>query len=297
MKEKVVVTGAAGFAGAHITKKLIENGYFVYAVVRKGSLHNSRLDFPKESIKLIELADNDYSTIPALIDDVCKYFFHFALRLGIDRNDINTYYYNGADMNAVVHSAVILGCKKFIGVGSQAEYGIVNDLICENRCPDPFSMYGAEKVASLYMSKSQATIEGIEWNWGRIFSLIGEYEPSGRLIPDIIDKMKLGETFNLSAATQYWDYLDADDCAEAFIAIAERGKNGEIYNVANGDSHPLKEFMEKLKKMYGVESSKIAYGAEANPRVSLKPDVSKIKKDIGWNANKSFESTIKRVYG
>ena len=181
---------------------------------------------------------------------------------------------------------------------------MVDGLITEDRLPAPFSMYGAAKVAECIMSRTQSQIAGLEWVWGRIFSLIGEYEPKGRLIPDLVDSLKhlnenrgKGENvIRLSAATQYWDYLDAGDCAEAFIALAEKGKNGEIYNVANGDYHPLKYFTEILKDVY-APGEILEYGEESNPRVTLMPSVQKINEDTGWRAKIKFNETIKRVYG
>ena len=301
----VIVTGAAGFAGIHLTKHLAEHGYNVYAVVRRGSDHNKRVDdiHAEGKIRIVEIDDSDFDSIPGRINEKCEYFFHMAHRPG-GRNDEIIAYSNVEDIKKAVKAAKGTGCRRFIGVGSQAEYGVVDGLITEDRLPAPFSMYGAAKVAECIMSRTQSQIEGLEWVWGRIFSLIGEYEPKGRLIPDLVGSLKhlnensgKGENvIRLSAATQYWDYLDAGDCAEAFIALAEKGKNGEIYNVANGDYHPLKYYTEILKDVY-APGEILEYGEESNPRVTLMPSVQKINEDTGWRAKIKFNETIKRVYG
>ena len=301
----VVVTGAAGFAGIHLTKHLAEHGYNVYAVVRRGSAHNARINDLSTSgkIRIIEIEDSDFGALPRQIDEKCEYFFHMANRPGT-RSDEYAAYGNVEDINSVMKAAVALECRRFIGTGSQAEYGVAEGLITEERQTNPFSMYGAAKVAECVMSRAQAQLTGMEWVWGRIFSLIGEYEPAGRLIPDLICSLKSAEINNergyvgirLSAATQDWDYLDAGECAEAFIALAEKGKNGEIYNVANGDYHPLKYYTEVLREMY-APGMELQYGDESSPRVTLAPSVSKIFEDTGWKAAISFEDTIRRVYG
>jgi nucleoside-diphosphate-sugar epimerase len=219
-----------------------------------------------------------------------------ALFPGHGRNDTEAGYANVGFTRDAVDEAARLGCRRFIAVGSQAEYGVRNDLITEDLPARPFSMYGAAKAAACQLSRIQARVYGMEWVYGRIFSLIGKYEPAGRLIPDIIRQLGRGEEIHLSAATQNWDYLDAGDCAEAFIAIAERGRDGEIYNVANGDWHELKYYTEMLRSMYGPETP-VIYGAEADPRVSLQPSVEKIYADTGWKAEISFEESVRSVYG
>lgn len=301
----VVVTGATGFAGIHLTRHLIEHGYYVFAVVRHGSEHNKRLIDLNCSgrLQIVEIDDSDFEIIPEKIDTKCEYFFHMAHRPG-GRDDEGVAYSNVEDIKKAVKAAAKIGCRRFIGVGSQAEYGVVEGLITEDIPFAPFSMYGAAKAAECIMSKTQSRIAGMEWVWGRIFSLIGEYEPKGRLIPDLIDSLKRinenadkdGTDISLSAGTQDWDYLDAGDCAEAFIALAEKGRDGEIYNIANGDYHPLKYYTERLKDIY-APGTVMNYGAESFPRVTLKPSVKKIREDTGWRAAVPFEETIKRVYG
>ncbi len=295
-----ILTGAAGFAGIHLLKALLNEGYTVYAVVRKGSAHNKRLydgnlfkadEMPGKLI-MTEIADSDYKSLPGLTGNDCEYFFHMASIPGRDDEQAATQ--NIKDIQEAVKAAKKLGCRRFIGTGSQAEYGIVDGLITEELPPEPFSAYGRSKAQMCSISKALCKEIGMEWVWGRIFSLIGEYEPEGRLIPDMIKCLKNGGEFNTSAATQQWDYLDAGDCARAFIALAERAVSGESYNVANGDHHELKYYTELLKKRFG---GNVIYGEEAANRVSLNASVDKIKRDTGWMAKISFMETIERVYG
>ena len=290
--KKAIVSGAAGFAGANLTEQLIRHGYFVYALVREGSAHNERIkNYSADSIRLIEADMDTYHLLPFKINDECDVFYHLAWTGG--RYD---FYAQNANIDRslkALEAAAKLGCKRFVATGSQAEYGARTELITEELMPDPFCAYGAAKTAACYMTRFRAEQLGIEWIWGRIFSLYGKYEPRGRLLPDIIDKLKAGETPHISAATQNWDYLDAVDAAEAIIALGEKGRKGEIYNIANGDYHPLKHYMEMLRAYYAPEIF-IEYGEPPVPYVSLMPSVQKIKNDTGWEPEVDFmESVIK----
>ena len=279
---KAIVTGAAGFAGYHVTTHLLEHGYEVYAVVRPGSSHNDRLNKNNKRLHIVELDCKDYSQIAESINEQCDIVFHLAWAGG--RDDFYEQYANIEAAVQVVETAAKLGCKRLIGIGSQAEYGIVEGLITEDLKPNPINAYGAAKVAAMQLTKRRCEQLGIEWIWGRIFSLYGKYEPAGRMLPDLIRKLKNGETVCLSDCTQNWDYLDASDAAEAIIALGETGHAGEIYNIANGDYRPLKEFVEEVRTE--INKGNVVFGDRANPFISLQPCVEKIYKDTGWKTGR-----------
>lgn len=279
-----VVTGAAGFAGCNLVEHLQQHGYRVFAVVRPGSLHNSRLTESDHLVK-IELDASEIGELPKRISEKCDVFFHLALQG--TRDDMAAQLVNVENTMKAVEAAEKLSCKIFFGAGSQAEYGVKAELITESLPPDPFTAYGAAKVAACFLSRRRAEQLGLEWIWGRIFSLYGKYEPSGRMLPDLIEKLKRGETPELSSCRQYWDYLEAGDAVEAMIALIEHGRNGEIYNIANGNYRPLKDFVEQMREIYAPQV-RIIYGDDPEPFVSLKPSVEKLEKDTGWKAKKDF---------
>ncbi len=288
---KAIVTGAAGFAGYSLTKELLRRGYEVLAVLRPFSPHNARFDGLNQGFRTIELDSTDFDRIHEKADGVYDLFFHLAWFGGRDNFE-----QQNANIECTIkalESAHILGCKRFICSGSQAEYGLCTELISEEIIPHPVNAYGAAKIAAMYLSKRRAEQLEIDWIWGRIFSLYGDYEPSGRMLPDLLGKLSGDEEVNLSSCEQNWDYLHVLDAARAIADIGEKGKSGEIYNIANGDYKPLKQFVECAKKTLN-SGSKVVYGNRANPFVSLQPDVSKIKRDTGWKPEISFIDGIKR---
>lgn len=294
-KKIAVVTGAAGFAGYHVTEKLIEHGYFVYAMVREGSKHNERLaHFKEDEIKLVYADMQEMDTLSEKIHNKCDVFFHLAWAGGRNNFDEQT-----ANINPTVQAveqAAKLGCKRIVCIGSQAEYGAVRDeVIKEDRLPNPHCAYGSAKVAALYLSRNKASQLGIEWIWGRIFSLYGKYEPGSRMLPFLVNELQDGNDIKLSSCEQAWDYLYAPDAAEAIIALGEKAKTGEIYNIADGRYKKLKEFVEDAKQITN-STSEIHYGDDPNPFVSLQVSVEKIQKDTGWKPKRCFEDGIKDTY-
>ena len=292
--KKAVVTGALGFAGWHLSSLLLAEGVEVIAVLRRGSVHNERLDilkkrFPAALIHEI-YAQREEESLSACISDMKADVF-FDLAWGGGRDDMDAQRQNIDRCLDSLKTAAVMGCRRYIGVGSQAEYGVVEGVITEESPTRPFSAYGAAKLSAAHLSRVMAAQLGIDWIWGRIFSLTGKYEPAGRMMPDLVRKLIAGEDFSLSSCRQNWDYLDPADCAEALLALAQRGRNGEIYNIANGAYRPLKEYVEEARDLF-APGRELNYGADPEPFVSLSPSVEKLKKDTGWAPEVSFKESI-----
>lgn len=284
---KAIVTGAAGFAGCNLVEVLLERGYFVYAVVRPNSSHNSRLH-ESDQLKIVECCMQDYDNLHRLIHEPCDVFYHLAWQAGGFDTQKQCIEYSLYALEA----AARIGCRRFVCTGSQAEYGPQKDLITEETHPHPITAYGASKLAACALTRQRANELGIEWVWGRIFSLYGKYEPFGRMLPDLIYALQKWQDFHLSAATQNWDYLYSSDGAEALIALGERGKSGEIYNVANGNYRPLREFTEELRQEL-PSNGRIIYGEPLAGATSLQVSVEKIRRDTDWKAKIGFREGLR----
>ena len=289
MIKRAIVTGAAGFSGAVLTEELQRRGIEVCAVLRPGSPHNKRLSCEK----MIELEPERYCELPGLAGEGWDIFFH--LMWTGERSMPEQVKNIGYSLDALI-SAKQCGCRRFVCTGSQAEYGVVppGEVTDEDRRTEPFSAYGAAKVAACHLTKVKAKELDIEWIWGRIFSLIGKYEPTGRMLPDLFRKLSDRQHMELSSCAQNWDYLDVHDAADALIALGERGRDGEIYNIACGDYRPLKKYVEELEELTGAKGcGLIGYGADPDPFVSLQPSVKKLREDTDWTPKRSFADSIR----
>lgn len=287
-KKTAILTGAAGFTGINLVDALIKHEYKVIALVRPGSSHNKRLNgFPNVEIyelNTMDIAGFDHTRIKGDI------FFHLAWHG--ERDDSKEQLKNVEESVELLCLAKKIGCTRFIATGSQAEYGATNDIQKETIELNPFSAYGKAKVKACIETREIANDVGIEWVWGRIFSLIGEYEPKNRFFPTLIGTLVNNKELEASSCEQNWDYLDVKDAAIALIKLSERGKTGEIYNIANGNYRPLKDFVEEAKQIL-ESSSKIIYGNRSEPFISLQPTVEKIVAHTGWTPAIPFEESVK----
>ena len=301
-----IVTGAFGFAGANLVEQLVKNEYKVYAVGRRNpsaedsspisgiaATHNDRLnDLP--GVEKIFLEMEEYDRLPEFItsEDKPDYFFHLAWGGMKPEAKMQQTFVEGA-LRALDASKEISPNIRFIGVGSQAEYGLVPHgiEITENMPCEPVTDYGIYKAKACKLLRENAAILGVDFLWVRLFSLIGKYEPAGRMLPGLVISLRNGKPMELSSCTQYWDYLDAKDAADAMIAVAERGKNGEVYNIAGGDPRILKEYIREVLSETKADPELVIFGKDADPYISVRPSIKKLTEDTGWSPKISFKDS------
>ena len=290
-----IVTGAAGFLGCNLTERLVQEEHaHIYAVVRPNSPHNARLT-PSERLTIVPADLSEYAHLDEMIEEACDVFFHLAWQGG--RYDFAAQYGNIADTIGALEAVARLGCHRFICTGSQAEYGRQPALITEETCPHPVCAYGAAKLAACALSRVRAAELGIEWLWGRVFSLYGKYEQEGRMLPALVNSLRLEQAFALSSpGAQNRDYLYAADAADALLALAKRGRAGEIYNIANGGYRPLRDYIEEARAVLAPQCD-VAYGAADAGVFSLQPSVEKIQRDTGWMPVTDFVDGLRCGYG
>ena len=290
-----IVTGAAGFLGCNLTERLMqEEDAHIYAVVRPNSPHNARLT-PSERLTIVPADLSEYAHLDKLIGEPCDVFFHLAWQGA--RDDFAAQYGNIVHTLSALEAAARLDCRRFICTGSQAEYGRQTALITEETCPHPGDAYGAAKLAACALSRVRAAELGIEWLWGRVFSLYGKYEQEGRMLPALAESLRAGKPFALSSTGgQNWDYLYAADAADALLALVERGRTGEIYNIAHGEYRPLRDYIEEARAVIASQCD-VTYGAADAEVFSLQPSVEKICRDTGWRPMTDFADGLRCGYG
>ncbi len=215
--KKIILTGASSFIGKAVTKKLLEKGCYVYAVVRD---RRNLADINGYSnLKIIECDMNDYVSLTEKIDEKCDVFYHFAWA-GTSKAQIADKVIQESNIKnslLALFAARMLGCENFIGVGSQAEYGICEGKITEEHTENPVTEYGRAKLAVKRMALEYGMTVGMNVIWTRIFSAYGIGDSRETMIMTSLRKMLNNEDVDLTACTQMWDYINVEDVANAYI--------------------------------------------------------------------------------
>ena len=296
-KLKAIITGASGTIGISLTKYLLENGNEVLAVVRNKNELN-KLFGNYKNFKIIEcnLENVEKMEVNNLNYDVLYHLAWDGTR-GEKRNNMQIQLRNINYTIKALGFAKKAGCKKFIGAGSQAEYGRVSGIISSNTPVKPETAYGIAKLRAGQISKVLANNIGIEHIWTRILSVYGPYDNEKTMIMSSIKEMLNNEVPQYTKAEQLWDYIYTEDVAKALFLIGKRGKNNSIYCIGSGEARPLYEYINIIKNEINpnleIKFGSIPYSKKQV--MHLCADISNLTKDTGFKPEVPFEEGIKRT--
>ncbi|HEY9731625.1 MAG TPA: NAD-dependent epimerase/dehydratase [Drouetiella sp.] len=289
---KILVTGASGFIGREVTRRLCRRGYEVHAVARSPGIIEDAIWHPVDLF--------DMSAVNGLLEEVRpSHLIHFAWVTEPGRfwNSPENHRWERATQD-LFDSFANRGGKRFIGAGSCAEYEWTGKPCLETAAGGiPATLYGQAKLATFSWVEARALQCGVSSAWGRIFWLYGPHEHRQRLIPHVITGVLQRRPVDCSSGEQLRDFLHVDDVAEAFVRLLESDVKGAV-NIASGNAVPVKEIISRIAQCLGGQQL-IRFGAI--PSNSSEPlvvcgDVSRLKEEVGFIPEISLatglESTI-----
>lgn len=296
--KRVIITGPTGAIGTALIQHLIQKDIEVAAICRPGSRRIENI--PKsDKVKIIE---SDLDHLLALKDslaDEYDTFYHFgwAGTFGAARNDMYLQNANVRSTLDAVELARCLGCRTFVGAGSQAEYGRVEGVLTPKTPTFPENGYGIAKLCAGQMSRMKCREYGIRHIWTRILSVYGPHDGMGTMVMSTIQKLLNGERPQFTPGEQKWDYLYSEDAAAMMYAVGEKGHDGQIYCLGSGKAKPLRDYIYQIRDI-------VSPGAElgigdipyAEKQVMyLCADISELTRDTGYTPEHSFEQGIKKT--
>ena len=237
---------------------------------------------------------------PALADDpapLIDAWVHFAWD-GVGsagRSDTNIQIENIQNAKKVYLYAKLLGARKFLFAGSQAEYGIGN-----HRVPMPVSPYGKAKLAFGRWATEQSLLSEIyddapmQFIHMRIYSVYGSGDHETSLVNTVLRAALRHEAITLGPCEQRWNYLEIHDLARAILILlcSEDTRTG-IYDIAGSDSRMLKKYVIAMNAIAG-DGAELRFGTRANNAegaANMSPEILKLQR-LGFHQEISFEAGI-----
>lgn len=294
--KRAVVTGPTGVIGSALVERLIQANVEVYVILRPMSKRLNHI--PKHDlVHVIACELHEIKTLPEKIGVSCDTFFHLAWQGTADpANRFDMYMQNDnvrCSLDAV-EAAKELGCKVFVGSGSQAEYGDVDGIMHPDTVPRPISGYGMAKLCAGQMTRHVCHGYGIRHIWPRILSVYGINDGEQTLISSAINRMLAGEKISMTAGKQLWDYLYAADAADALYRMALNGRDGAVYVLGGGRARPLREYVEIIRDIINPGLT-IGFGEvpyRKDQVMHLESDITELIRDTGWRPKVEFKDGI-----
>lgn len=299
MHKKLLITGAAGFIGSHLVDMALDKGYEVLAVdaMLEGSNQNNinpNCEFIYKRVEDLVLAG--FKDKPDAIINV-------AALSNVDTSikDPRAFESNVTSASNIAYLAMKKGIP-LVHVSTDEEYGpytgsqrccyLAN---CDKPAPgykesqplDPTSAYAASKAAGTLMALSYFKTFGADIRVSRGANTYGTRQQD-KLIPTICNRVKFGIPVPIFKTPAKREWLHVLDHCSALLAILERGKAGEIYNVSSGEQRSPLEILKLLSPFapYELVEDRKGYDLE------YKIDSSKIRDTLGWEPQYKVDEHI-----
>lgn len=296
--KSAIITGATGAIGTALVRELIKNNVETLVFCREDSRRNQQI--PKHP--LVTLRYFSLNQLASVENDLGKsydVFYHFAWEgtTGAARNDMYLQNQNIKHALDAVNLAFRFGCKKFIGAGSQAEYGRVEGMLKPDTPVFPETGYGIAKLCAGQMTRELAHQLGMAHHWVRVLSVYGPNDGDQSMVMSTIKKIINNESPQFTKGEQIWDYLYSGDAACAFRLVGEKGIDGKIYVLGSGKARPLAEYIKDIGDVVDstveIKLGSIPYSEKQV--MYLCADIKELMNDTGWVPKVSFCDGIKAI--
>jgi nucleoside-diphosphate-sugar epimerase len=290
---KVLVTGATGFIGAHVTRTLLSRDHQVLALIRPGNPMirlqqlSNRFETITGSLENTELIEK---SIRQFKPEACVHLAWYA--------EPGKYLDSEQNMQSLTSSLSLFqalikaGCRQIVSAGTCFEYDTNFGYLREDTPTRPVSLYAAAKLSCCLIGSRLANQAKISFAWGRIFYPYGLQEDQRRLVPAAIKALKQGDIFPTSPGAQIRDYIHVADVASGFCTLMEKQADG-VFNISTGSPVAIRQLLETLGKLMN-RSDLIQLGAL--PYRSWEPpficgDNTRLR-NLGWNPDYSLEDGL-----
>jgi dTDP-glucose 4,6-dehydratase len=326
----VLVTGADGFMGSHLTEALVHLGAHVHAFVRatsSGALNN--IWHLRDRLK-VHFADlTDKTSIDYLVRELCQapdrpYVFHLGAQAHVGESwhrPYETVMANTVGTLNLLQSIVDHGLEleKFDTAGTSEEYGNVREavahhhdfdesgaLILHERSPiNPKSIYATAKVAADFLTMNYHDAFGVPGVVTRMFNNYGPRQNPRYVTGTIITQALAREAIELGNLEPLRDFCFCSDGVRGHLTVAAHGVPGDVYVYGQGENVSMRDWADMIIRI-GEENGHWPAGREvvttearfrpgASDVMALRVGYEKLNRETGWEPRVSWEEGVART--
>lgn len=300
LNERFFVTGATGFVGSCLTRKLAELGCEVHALVRATS-KRWRLGGLEQKVTL-HIGDlNDGERLRELIGEIQPtVVYHLAVH-GAYPTQTNADQIILTDMFGTYN--LLKACsevdyKVFVNTGSSSEYGCKQYAMRECDLLEPTSYYAVAKAAQTLVSQHMARADRRPINTFRLFSVYGPYEEPTRLVPTLVRRCLESKELDMVSPDTVRDFVYVDDVVEAYLQIGQLSLQcGEVFNIGTGIQSSMRDVVRAVFQSAGAKV-KVNWGtmpARSWDTETWLADTTKVRRILKWAPRTSLAEGIQKT--
>lgn len=297
-KTKVLITGASGFIGSHLTLLLLDEGADVTVFARYNSIErNIRLSSIWEEIDIIEADIRNRDSLQPLRKKRFDFIFHLAAYNHVG----NSFQHVGEALETNCNGTANLletldEYDKLVYISTSEVYGLQDSTpFKENNFPHPLSPYSVGKYAGELYSLMKYNQSGQPITVLRPFNAFGPYQSTRAVIPELIEKCLKGIPVLTTEGKQTREFNFISDLTEGMLLAAlSESAVGEVINLGTGKDIAIRNVANLIHERTGSKSE-LRIGAlptRTNEIWEMSSDATKANKLLGWGPKVSFEEGL-----
>lgn len=253
---RVLVTGAAGFIGSHVVRRLLHDGAQVFAMTSAvSSVPPVRLADVLDDVRVVEANLTDRSALdhvartvrPEFVAHLGAYTHVGKSFVRVDEN-VTTNVAGTVNLLQALHGDY----ERFVNTGTSEIYGDVPVPFTEDGPVNPVSPYSVSKYAAERFARMFATAHGWPIVFLRPFNAFGPWQSADRVIPEIIVTALKQRPLEMTAGTQTREFNYVEDLADGFVAaLSAPAAEGQVINLGSGDEISVRDLAIRILARMG----------------------------------------------
>lgn len=298
---KVLVTGATGFIGSHLTRRLVAEGAHVSAFMRATSDRRSLAEvLDRVSVHEVDICDAD-SVSAAMARIRPEIVFHLAA-IGMSEPFISPKVAMQVNVHGTLHllqAAHQLGVQRFIHSGTAYEYGnaACGDPLAKEGL-DPINIYAASKVAAWAFVRLYTRTYGLPAVTVRLFAVYGPGQPPKTLVPSAVCAALEGRDFPMTPGEQMRDFVFVSDVVEGYLRVAAApGVEGASIDLGTGQAWTIRDVVKWLFELAGSKGKPLVGALPYRPGETMKlvADIRAAQELLNWQATVSLDDGLRQT--
>ena len=306
---KVLVTGAGGFIGSHLTEELVRQGEDVRAFVRYNSRDDKGLleELPKDIQSQVEVIPGDLKDPDGVRKAVkgCHKIFHLGALIAIPYSYVHPFDFAQTNVAGTAH--LLNACleegtvERFIHTSTSEVYGTAQYVPINEKHPlQAQSPYAASKIGADKLAESYNLSFGLPIATIRPFNTFGPRQSLRAIIPTIISQAIQAKKIRLGNTQPRRDFLFVKDTVRGFIQVGKcEGAIGKVVNIGTGTDISIEELVKKILDLMGkkveieVEDRRIR--PEKSEVMQLLSDTHLAQKLFQWAPRHTLEEGLRET--
>lgn len=298
--KRILVTGAAGFIGSVLARRLVAEGHIVHALFKSNTARWRIADIePDLRCHATDLTDE--SAVRSLVATIRPEIVYHLATHGA--------YPGQADADGIIQTNILgtwnllkavehVDYEVFVNSGSSSEYGFKDQAMRETDLLEPNSYYAVAKCAQTLLCQHVAKVQRRPIVTFRLFSVYGPFEEASRLIPTLIRRCLSGQHLVLVEPDTARDLVYIDDITDAYLRTDQLAQlSGEIINLGTGVQTSIRQVVDVILHHTAaqVECRWGAMPARIWDAKTWVADCTKSRRLLGWSPVTSLHEGIERT--